>query len=1056
MGKKFLSILACILMTTSMALAQKQITGTVIDAESGETLIGVAVRVPNTTVGVLTDINGNFTITVPAGKNSLNFSFMGMKPATLVARDGMKVLMETDTKAMDEVIVVAYGSQKKSSYTGAASTLKSDKIEKLQVSNLSNALAGQVAGVQAFSESGSPGAGSTILIRGIGSISGSKTPLIIVDGVPYEGSLNSIPSQDVESITVLKDAAANSMYGARGANGVIMISTKNSKAGKAKVNFDARWGFNSRGVKNYDIVSDAGEYYEMMYEAYRNSLVDEMGWAGASTYAAQNLIGDILKYNKFKGVADSEIIDPFTGKLNPNATTYKWKDNWQKDPFENGFRQEYNANISGGSETTKAYLSLGYLGDDGYVVGSGFKRYNARLKADHQIGKNIRVGGNIFYAHTDRRTFGMTGDWAQNIFLTAQGIAPIYPIFLYDEDGNNVLDENGNKQYDYGDLTGRPYTLNSNPIAQAKLNKNQSEKDNLSTRGFFEWTFLKDFKFTFNVAYDLFNTYTSEYGTPVGGDDKNVGGRGQKETERYAAVNMNQLLDWNHQFGNHGVHILLGHETKKDNLKYLYGHMTNFADPNNPDFANATVYQDLTSYTSEYALEGYFAKGEYNYLDRYYFTSSIRRDGSSRFHKDNRWGTFWAIGAAWRLNEEPWLKDVKWLSGLKLKASYGTQGNDYIGYYHNYTDLYRVDRVDGDAALVKVNRGNPDLTWEKSRNFNVGFEASFWNRLNVNFDFFIKKTADLLYASPLAPSEGKPTYIYRNEMDMKNTGIEVEISGDIIKTKNVRWNASVNLTHYKNQLTRLPESKPADLYPNGYASGDYWRRLGGSLYDWYLYEYAGVDPTNGLPQYNKYYYKKDAVTQEVLRDANGDEIVERVERVNTISEATLRQTGKSAIPDLVGGFSTTVEAYGFDLSVQTAFQLGGYVFDSFYSTLTGSGGMGANFHKDMFNRWTPSHTDTDIPRLFYMGTNEGISGNSDYYLTKASYFSLRNITLGYTIPKKVTNKWGINALRVYLVGDNICLLSKRRGLDPRQQIDGSTSSIYSALSSYSLGVNLSF
>ena len=586
--------------------------------------------------------------------------------------------------------------------------------------------------------------------------------------------------------------------------------------------------------------------------------------------------------------------------------------------------------------------------------------------------------------------------------------------------------------------------------------KTAISNNNLSTRGFFEWTFLKDFKFTFNVAYDLFNTYTSEYGTPVGGDDKNVGGRGQKETERYAAVNMNQLLDWNHQFGNHGVHILLGHETKKDNLKYLYGHMTNFADPNNPDFANATVYQDLTSYTSEYALEGYFAKGEYNYLDRYYFTSSIRRDGSSRFHKDNRWGTFWAVGAAWRLNEEPWLKDVKWLSGLKLKASYGTQGNDDIGYYHNYTDLYKVNRVDGDAALTKENRGNPDLTWEKSRNFNVGFEASFWNRLNVNFDFFIKKTTDLLYASPLAPSEGLPTSIYRNEMDMKNTGFEVEISGDIIKTKNVRWNASLNLTHYKNKLTKLPASKPAELYPDGYAADDYWRKLGGSLYDWYLYEYAGVDQETGLPQYNKYNYKKDENTGEILRDANGEKIVKSVELVNTITEATLRQTGKSAIPDLIGGFGTTVEAYGFDLSVQTAFQLGGYVFDSFYNSLMTSGSMGSNFHKDMFNRWTPTHTDTNIPRLFYQGTNEGISGNSDYYLTKASYFSLRNITLGYTIPKKVTNKWGINALRVYLVGDNICLLSKRRGLDPRQQIDGSTSSIYSALSSYSLGVNLSF
>ena len=1042
MEKRLTMFFAALFLMIGTALAQTKVNGTVISQDDNEPVIGASVLVVGTQVGTVTDANGQFSLTVPAGKSTLRITYVGMEPIEVSARPNMRILLTSDQKALDEVIVVAYGTQKKASFTGAASTIKSDKIEKLQVSNLSNAFEGQVAGVQSFSSSGTPGSGSTILIRGIGSISGTQTPLIVVDGVPYEGSLNSIPTQDIENITILKDAAANSMYGARGANGVIMVTTKGSKTGRAKVNFEARWGFNTRGVKNYDIISDAGEYYEMMYEAYRNSLIDEMGWAEASNYAAENLIGKVLKYNKFKGIADNAIIDPATGRLNPLAKTYKWGDDWQKDPFENGFRHEYNANISGGSESTKAYLSLGYLGDDGYVVGSGFKRYNARLKVDHQINKNIRLGGNIFYSHTDQRTFGLTGNYAQNIFLTAQTIAPIYSIYLYDQDGNPVLDDNGDRVYDYGDITGRPTSLNSNPIAQAKLNNNQTERDNLSTRGYFEWTFLKDFKFTANVAYDLFNTYGSEFQTPVGGDAKQVGGRGEKKTTRYAAINLNQLLDWNHQFGDHSVHVLLGHETKKDKSKYMYGHMTNFADPTNPEFANATVYQELTSYTSEYALEGYFAKGEYNYLDRYYFTTSIRRDGSSRFHKDKRWGTFWSIGGSWRLKEEPWLKNVNWLSALKLKASYGTQGNDNVGYAHNYTDLYNVDRVDGSAALSKINRGNPDLTWEKSKNFNVGFEAGFWNRLNVSFDFFVKKTSDMLYASPLAPSEGKPSTIYRNEMDMKNTGFEIEISGDIIKTKNVRWNAALNLTHYKNQLTRLPVSKPAELYPDGYQAGDYWRKIGGSLYDWYLYEYAGVDPTNGLPQYNKY-----------VTDEDGNETIEKV---NTITEATLRQTGKSAIPDLTGGFSTTVEAYGFDLSIQTAFQFGGYVFDSFYNSLMTSGGLGSNFHKDMFNRWTPNHTETNIPRLFYMGSNEGISGNSDFYLTKASYFSLKNITLGYTIPKKITSKWGIENLRVYIVGDNIWLKSKRRGLDPRQSINGTTSSVYSALSSYSFGINLSF
>ncbi len=1002
---------------------------------------------------MLTNVNGQFSLTMPAGKTLITVSYLGYESQTIKAKNGMRVFLKSDASSLDEVVVVAYGTQKKASFTGSASTMKSDKIEKLQVSNLSKAFEGAIAGVQSFSSSGTPGSGATIMVRGIGSISGTKTPLIVVDGVPYEGSLNSLNSHDIESVTVLKDAAANSMYGARGANGVIMVTTKSAKAGKAKINFEGRIGFNSRGVKNYDIISDAGEYYEMFWEALRNSKIDEMGMVGANLYASQNLIENLM-YNKFKGVADTELIDPMTGKLNKNATQYKWNDNWMEDPFENGLRQEYNVNISSGSEDTKVYASLGYLGDEGYMAGSDFKRYSARVKLDQNIGKSIRIGGNIAYANTIQKQFnGSVSNNFSNIFMFSQSIAPIYPIYLYDENGNAMYDENGDRRYDFGE--SRPYGSNQNPLAVALKNEVKTTRDNITTRGYFEYSFLKDFKFTANIAYDVFNTYYSEYATPIGGDALNVGGRGEKEVTRFAALNVNQLLDWNHEFGKHGVHVLLGHETKNDHTKYMYGHMTNFADPNNPEFANAAQYQDLTSYTSEYALEGYFAKGEYDYADKYYFTASIRRDGSSRFHKDNRWGTFWSVGGAWRIKEEAFMKDVKFVDNLKLKASYGTQGNDNVGYAHNYTDLYRVDRVSGAAAFTKVNRGNPDLTWEKSRNFNVGFEAGLWKRLNINFDFFIKETKDLLYASPLATSEGSPTYIYRNEMDMKNTGIELEISGDIIKTKDVRWNAALNLTHYKNELTRLPVSKPADLYPNGYAAGSYWRKLGGSLYDFYYYEYVGVDPTNGKPMYNHYTYEKNE-DGTVKRDSNGDEIIKSIETVNSITDATQRQTGKSAIPDITGGFSTTVEAYGFDLSIATAFQLGGYVFDSYYNSLMSAGSNGHNFHKDMFDRWTPAHTDTDIPALGFDVQDAGISGNSDYYLTKASYFSLRNVTLGYTLPTKLISKWGIERLRVYLTGDNIWLQSKRKGLDPRQGYDGTTGYVYSALSSYSFGLSLSF
>lgn len=952
----------------------------------------------------------------------------------------VNVILHSDAEMLDEVMVVAYGTAKKSSFTGSAATMRGEKIQKMQVSDVSKSLEGAIAGVQTVSSSGTPGSSASIIIRGLGSISSSQSPLIIVDGVPYEGSLNSISTQDIESLTVLKDAAANSMYGARGSNGVIIITTKGSKAGKAKVNFEARYGFNSRGVSNYDIITDAGEYYEMMYEAYRNSLIADMGYAGASVYAAENLISKNLKYNKFKGIADNQLIDPLTGKLNPNAKEYKWNDDWTSDPFSNGIRQEYNVNVSGGTDNTQAYASLGYLSDEGYMVGSGFDRISARVKVDQKIGENVKIGGNISYANTIQRTFGDTDGNYSNIFMFSQNIAPIYPIYLYDTDGNLMYDEKGNVRYDFGTENARPYASEQNPLAVAKENINKTMYDNLSSRGYFELKFLKDFKFTANVAFDVFNNNQTNFTTPIGGDAANVGGRGYKYSTRYAALNLNQLLNWNRSFGSHNFSVLLGHETKNDTYNYMYGHMTNFSDPTNPEFSNAAQYQGLSSYTSEYALEGYFGKIDYDYSDKYYLTASYRRDGSSRFHKDNRWGSFWAVGASWRVKEEAFLKDVDAISNLKIKASFGTQGNDNVGFAHNYSDLYTVDRVDGAAAFTKVLRGNKDLTWEKSNNFNAGFELSLFERINVNADFFIKETKDMLYASPLASSEGNPSYIYRNEMDMKNTGVELEINADLIKNDVFKWNLAFNATHYKNELTKLPASKPADEYPDGYQAGSYWRKLGGSLYDWYTYEYVGVDKETGKPMYNKY-----------VTDENGNETIEIV---NTTSEASLRQTGKSAIPDVTGGFSTTFEAYGFDLSVQTAFQLGGYVMDSYYSSLMNPGDNGQNFHKDMFNRWTPSNTDTDVPSLMFADRNYAIGG--DYFLTSASYFSLRNVTLGYSLPANLLKKAGLERVRIYLTGDNIWLKSKRKGLDPRQDFSGATGYVYSALSTYSIGFNLTF
>ena len=1060
MEKRLWSFLAVCLMAVSMAFAQQKVTGVVIESETGEPVVGASVVVMGSNgIGAATDINGRFTINnVPNSAKHLMVSYIGMVTAEVSIKPNLKIYLKSDSQILNEQMVVAYGTQSKASFTGAAVTVKGEDIQKVQTSSVERALEGAVAGVQLTSSTNTPGSSASLIIRGIGSISSSQEPLIVMDGVPYEGSLNSINPKDIATLTVLKDAAANSMYGARGSNGVIMITTKSGGRGKARIDFDARLGWNTRGVSSYDIITDAGEWYEMMWESYRNTLVGRNGYAVANAYATENLI-NIAGYNKFKGIADNAIVGT-DGKLNPAASQYKWGDNWSKDPFKSKLRQEYNVSVSGGNEKTQAYVSMGYLKDKGYVVGSGFERYSGRVKVDQIINDYIKVGGNIAYSRTDQKSFGDEESNYSNLFFFSQSIAPIYPIYFYDAAGNRALNNAGGI-YDFGTEYQRPYAAESNPYGQAKSSIYQELVDNFSSRGYLEVKLPYGFKVTGNIAYDLFNDNETDFVTPIGGDAYSFGGRGYKYATRHEALNANQLIDWNQTYGNHKVHVLLGHENKKDNYRYLYGHKTNFADKTNPELANATVYQGLSSYTWEYALEGVFAKGEYDYLDRYYFTASVRRDGSSRFASGNRWGTFWAMGAAWRIKEESWMQDIKEINDLKIKASYGTQGNDNVGYLHNYTDLYRVDPVNDEASFTKVNRGNKDLTWEKSRNFNIGFESKFLNRFSLDFDFFIKETRDLLYASPLSPSLGSPSSIYRNEMNMKNTGIEFTLSADVLQFRDFNWNISLNGTHYKNKLTKLPDSKPADLYPDGYQAGSYWRSIGGSLYDWYLYEYVGVDPETGKALYNAYdkYTQEewDALTAEEKAgylDYNGKEARYYV---NSASATSQRRTGKSALPTFVGGISTSINYMGFDLSIQTAFSLGGWTLDSQYAGLMNSGAPGQNFHKDMFNRWTPANTDTNIPALMYQDRNEySIEASSTFFLTRSNYFNLRNITFGYTFPKTWLSSVGIEKLRVYFSGDNIWLRSKRKGFDPRQSFDGTTGYNYSMLSSYSFGINLSF
>ena len=1079
MKGKLMMLLACLFMSASLVTAQtSKVTGLVISAEDGEPVIGATIQVKGApTLGAITDIDGKFVIeNLPSSAKTLIVSYVGMTTQEVTIHPYVKVMMQSDAEVLEEVVIaVPYGTVKKANFSGSAAQVTGEKLAEMQVSNISNALQGSIAGIQTVSASGTPGSGSSIMVRGIGSISADAEPLIVVDGVPYSGSLNSIATQDIESLTVLKDAAANSMYGARGANGVIMITTKSGGNRRPRVNFEARYGFNQRGIANYDVLTSPGEYYEMLHESITNQLSAEMGYMAASQHAAANLISGYASYNIYKGVADNAIIDPVTGRLTAAAkgASLLWNDTWI-DGIGRGVHQEYNASVSGGNDYTKAYFSAGYLQDEGIVPGSGFDRINVRTKVDQKINKRMNLGASLAYSRTDQTVFGSEEGNYSNIFMSALQIAPIYPIFKYDANGNPIKDANGNHMYDYGEERIRPYYQAGNPFANAQDCINYDVIDNVNARGYFNWEIVDNLTFSANIAYDVFGNNITEFMTPVAGDAKDVGGRGYKYATHKEVMNVNELLTWTPSIGRSKFNVLVGHENNDWKYSSFSGHMTNFVDKSNPEFGNATVYQSMTSYNYGIAREGYFGKVDFNYDDRYYLTSSIRRDASSIFAPESRWGTFWAVGGSWRLSKEAFMSGTSsWLQDAKVKASYGTQGNDAIGLYKAYVDLYTIERPDGAAALTKTQRGNRDLSWEKSANFNAGIEGRLFNRFTFDANFFIKETKDLLYFSPLPASQGSPANIWRNEMDMKNTGFDFEITADLYTSKNVNVRLGLNGMTYKNQLTKLPDSKDPVNFPDGYRNGSYWRQLGGSLYDFHLFEYVGVDPQTGLPQYNDY---SNVYAQEQAKDDNGellfnedgtpvmvetDKVIgEKVEIVNTTANLDYDQDarhtkGYSAIPDFVGGLSLQVDAYGFDLTVQTAFQLGGYVYDSSYASLMNSGDAGTNFHKDMLNRWTTPGQTTDVPRLCYMGEQSIYSSAStDRWLTSASYFSLKNISLGYTLPKSLSKKASIENCRIYLTGDNIWLKSARKGLDPRQDISGATAFGYSAMSTYSIGVSL--
>ena len=993
---------------------------------------------------------------------TLQISFIGMKTEEVAIKSHVKVTLKSDSEMLDEVMVVAYGTAKKSSFTGSASVVSSDQIGKIQSSNVTNALSGKVSGVQLNNTTGQPGASSpTIRIRGISSINAGKDPLVILDGVPYDGDINNLNSQDIESMTVLKDAASSALYGARGANGVIIITTKKGNAGQAKITVDAKWGSNSRATQNYNYVTDPAQYYEMWYGALKNYFANAQGMNATNAHimannnlTAANSYG--LGYNVYSVPAGQFMIGE-NGKLNPNArlgnvVNYNGQeytllpDDWTDAAYKNGLRQEYSLTATAGTDKSSFFASFNYLDNEGITENSDFTRITGRLKADYQLKDWIKIGANMGYAHFDANSLDADEDGnsssSGNVFALTM-MAPIYPLYMRDGEGKIMKDANGITRYDYGDGENaglkRPYLGQSNALSSNILDVHNSEGNVINAVGFAEIRFLKDFKFTTTNSVMLDETRLSMVTNPYYGAYANSNGILYKYHTRQLAYNYQQLLNYKHTFGVHNVEAMLGHEAYTYRYYYLYANKTQMFDPTNSELAGAILDGSNSSYTTKYNTEGYFGRVQYDYDEKYFVSGSYRRDASSRFHPDNRWGNFWSLGGAWLISKESFF-DVSWINELKIKASFGSQGNDAIGDFR-YTDTYSIVNSNGKPAAVPDRRGNKDITWETNANFNAGVDFKlFKSRLNGTIEFFNRKTTDMLFSFPLPPTFGYTSYA-ANVGDMRNMGIEAELEGVILDTNDLKWTVNLNLTHYKNKVTYLPDERKTMTVDgvDGYSSGNYYYGEDIPLYTFYMYKYAGVSEDG-----EALYYRDQ-------KDKDGNVIGQ--ETVTKTSDATMHLCG-TALPDVYGGFSTSFSYKGIDFSADFAYQIGGQVYDGDYASSM-SANKGHAFHADLLKAWTPENKSSNIPRFQYNDTY--MASTSDRFLTSASYLSLQTLSLGYTLPTRICRSFGLEKLRVYATADNVWLWSKRQGLDPRQSISGSVSSAYYApIRTISGGITLTF
>ncbi|MFC0602924.1 SusC/RagA family TonB-linked outer membrane protein [Winogradskyella pulchriflava] len=1058
---------------------EKTVTGTVTTADDGLPLPGASVIVKGTSRGQQTDFDGKYSIQVSQGE-ILVISYVGMKNSEVLIGSGntYDVALEFDN-ALDEVIVVGYGTTTKEAYTGTATKIDTENVEAKAVSNVSQALRGEVAGVNVITTSGAPGSDAAVRIRGFGSVNGNQSPLYIVDGAPYASDLSSINPADIENMTVLKDAAATSIYGSRGANGVIVITTKQGKIGKTVVSVDFKTSVNTLFLPQYDIIDTPEDYIELAWRSLKNKGL-LLGEADPAAWASANLYGTVEGINNAYNIWDaagSDLINPTTGEFNSGISRKFTPTRWSDAAFNTGLRTEGNVQVRGGNEKTRFSASFGYLDEEGYTIKSNYTRYTTRLNVEHKpvdwltIGSNIAfTGGRYTNSSGNEGAAGSSG----NIFALTNTTPAIYDIYL--RDPNGVLIEDpiyGGFQYDYGNEYGRRAWNATNGIADAIYDLDRTDVTTVLGNFNVGIDITDWLKFETRYSGQL-NTYNaSSVSNPYYGSGSSSQGFLFKQEQTNINQNFLQMLRFSKQYGNHSVDAFVAHESTVNRYETLSASAQTAIIPLSLSLDQYTTpFGRASNSTTRRSLDSYFAQLNYNFNQKYFVTGSVRRDGSSRFIKD-KWGTFGSVGLGWVVSNEDFF-NVDFLDYLKLKGSYGVIGDQGVNTLYGYQFFSINNTVDGSISYSPTGEApNDELTWETSKIMQVGFESTWFNEyLSLDVDYYVKNTTNLFFTQTLSPSPGD-TFIRYNDGKLRNSGLEFNATVQVFKPQNdFRLSFNVNGEIFDNEIVEMPrdyftgEPKPLDI-----ANGLYSYSKGHSIYDFYMREWAGVDPATGAGLW--YSYFNDVDNDGIFNEANGDVRIlnmvnyldqnddVNVERTttNVYADATQKYVGKSAIPKIRGSFRLNTGYKNFDLSAQFGYSVGGYVYDNGYSRLMENRDLigTSNYHSDMQDAWTQPGDITNIPRQSAgFNTDTQFASTSSRFLTKADYLSLNNVRLGYSLPADAVEALGLSRFNIFVTGDNLMMLSARDGLNPTTLIGSSNSGIYMPTTTFSVGAKIEF